>query len=158
MLTLVLVSTTTSARLLSTSTITSGSQPYFRTLTLVLLLLEYHRQELPQIKKLSQQTCVCHDKTQVCHDKTCLLLWQTYFVMTKRLLWQIFVKTNMCLSQKHTFVTCFVVTNMCLSWQTLVCCEITFVATKMILVAALANDTRLLLLVAVNLVVPIKIL
>ena len=78
--------------------------------------------------------------------------------MAKHLSWQIFVKTNTCLSQKHTFVTCFVVTNTCLSWQTLVCYERTFVATKSIRVAAPANDTRLQLLVAVNLVVPIKIL
>ena len=116
------------------------------------------------------QTGVSHDKTQISvMTKVCLL--RQNICMTKLCLsWQIFVTTNVLLWQKfccdhHTFVTTnnlfchntclswqandllchdksmFVMTNTCLSQQTRVCCNKTFVMTKMILVAAPTNDS-----------------
>ena len=92
---------------------------------------------------LSQQRRVCHDKTQllswqthVCHDK---YLLQQKFCCGKNILQQKFCRS------KHTFVVqkmCFDTTNMCLLQQTRVCCDKTFVATKIILVAAPASDTE----------------
>ena len=74
----------------------------------------------------------CHDKTFVvtklclsrqnfCHDKNTLSR-QTYF----------------CRDKRHVLS----LTNTCLSWQTCVCRDKTFVATKIILVAAPANNIQ----------------
>ena len=73
-------------------------------------------------KRLSQQTCVS---------------WQI-FAMTKVLSGQkYFVTTNIVLLQRAYFCH----KKRCvLSWQTHVCCNRTFVTTKMVLVAAPAND------------------
>ena len=91
------------------------------------------------------------------------LLWQNYvccdkiFLLQQNLLRQIFVPTNMCLLWQQTCVCCdknmFVTTKrlsqqayFCrdkrpvLLWQTRVCRNKSFVATKMILVAAPGND------------------
>ena len=90
---------------------------------------------------LSWQTCVLSRQT--------CLLWQKYgccdkgFVTTKLCFsQQIFVTTNI-LSRQAYFCCdkslCFVATNMYLLWQTYVCCNKTFVKTK-ILVGAPVND------------------
>ena len=83
---------------------------------------------------LSRQRCVCHDKTQ-------LLSRKTHVCHNKYLLQQKFCrdKVSTLLSWQKT---CFVATNMCLLRQTHVCCDKTFVATKIILVAAPASDTE----------------
>ena len=60
---------------------------------LIVVLLEYHWRELPQVSFLSWQACVCCNK-HVCHDKTCLLLWQNMLVMTKLFLQQTCVCCN----------------------------------------------------------------
>ena len=110
---------------------------------------------LIETKLLSRQTRakVCLSRQSFCRDKHV----QRYAYRDKA-----FVATNTCkgmlietklLSRqtracrdKHYFVakrkekeTCFVVTNICVSRQTRVCCDKTFVATKIILVAAPAN-------------------
>ena len=117
-------------------------------------------------KYLSWQTYFCHKKTfvvtNVCGNKhnfimTEVLLQQAYFCCDKKgpLSQQKYaccdktlVATNICLSWQTYFVT----TNIILSWQNLsqqvyfcydkrcVCYNKTFVRTKMILVAAPAND------------------
>ena len=80
----------------------------------------YHWQEL-----LSRQTYICRNKI--------FLSRQKYACRDK-----IVVTTNTCLSRQQT---CFVVTNTRLLRQTRVCHNKTFVASKMILAAALANDS-----------------
>ena len=71
------------------------------------------------------------------------LLWQNVFVVTKLLLWQIFVATNMCLSQQNYVKMCFVMTNTCLSQETCVSHDkrVCHDNTTKILVAAPANDS-----------------
>ena len=89
----------------------------------------------------------CH-KYRFCCNKSKLVatnvLSRQIFVVTKVLLWQnMFVATKL-LSWQITFIMtkdCFVVTNMHLSQQTHVCCDKTFVTTKMLLVASPANGT-----------------
>ena len=99
---------------------------------------------LVAIKLLSWQNYVCHDKylsqQMFCCDKcfvvTKVLLWPSYFCHNKQpvLSWQ----THVCHDKQ---MTCCVMTNTCLSQQTCVCCNKTFVVTKMILVAAPTNDS-----------------
>ena len=103
---------------------------------------------------LRQKFCcdkhVYHDKHVFVKDKTCLLSRQKYVCRDKVFLsWQKFCH------DKHSFVTtkvlswqayfchgkrCFVTTNMCVSWQT--CCDKSFVLTKIMLVAASANNIQ----------------
>ena len=76
-------------------------------------------------KVLSQQI-FCHDKmvflaTNICYDKTSVMI------------------SILLLREKMWFVT----TNTCLLWRTRVCCDETFAATKMILVAAPASDYKM---------------
>ena len=97
-------------------------------------------------KYLSWQTCVCHNKSFVlqqayfCHDKRCVLLRQShvccdksmhpsrqnYVCCDKTILSQQFFFRD-----KHTFVTT----------KNVFCHDKTFVATKMILLAAPTNDS-----------------
>ena len=127
----------------------------------VVISVLYHRRELPQVSFLSRQTFCCDKQNK------CLPRQNTSFVTTKRLLRQIFVTTNIILSRRkfcHDKLT-FVATNTCLfvvtkhvfwrkrrkicrnkhevlSRQAYFCCDKhVFVATKMILVAAPANDS-----------------
>ena len=92
----------------------------------------YHWQGLPQV------VVVFHNKGFVVPNT--FLLPQTHCVATKR----VFCHGKVCLSWQKFFSqqkVCFVMTNTCLSWQTCVCRDETFVTTKMILVAAPANDS-----------------
>ena len=120
----------------------------------------YHWQLLPQVSFLSRQTCACHDEARLwlrqkyacpCCDKTFVVTKYFCRVMTKLLLQQIFVATNIVLWQhtfccnKHTFVVTKMhvcrdnATSIFLSWQ-----KTCFVTTKIILVAAPANDNTIM--------------
>ena len=107
-------------------------------------------------KVLSWQTCYCDNKC-VCCDKTCLLLRQNCllgqnFCCDKLLLFT-FVAihvTKIFCHNKHNFVMTKLLPQQAgfccnkrrvLSWQTRVCHNKTFVMTRMILLAAPANDT-----------------
>ena len=112
-----------------------------------------------KIHLLSRQKYACREKTFVA-TKLCLS-WQNIFVATKRLS-QIFVTTNVfvttkvlwwqayfCRDKRHVLswqiCVChnkskLFVTKV-LSQQNYVCCDKSFVATKMMLVAAPTNDT-----------------
>ena len=101
-----------------------------------------------KIHILSWWTCVCCDNSKlVVHNKTFvpikLCLLQRIFVVTKLLLRQKYVGRNKCFVMTTTLLsqqkTGFVVTNV----YTCMCCGKSFVGTKMILVAAPANDTSL---------------
>ena len=96
-------------------------------------------------KCLSWQAYFCHYKHMFvmtkhvfCHNKstlvkTKLLSWQTHVCRNKCLLWQMFCHTkySFCRNKRHA-----------LMWQTHVYCDKhVFVATKIVLVAAPANDT-----------------
>ena len=92
------------------------------------------------------QQCFCHDKHTFVTTKVCLFVmtnkhtfvatntWQTEFCCNKS-----FVATSILLSQRKT---CFIRTNTRLSRQTCICHDKTFVSTKIILVAAPANDSK----------------
>ena len=89
-------------------------------LTVTLIVTEihfYHWRELPQVSFLLWQTRVCRDKTR-------LLLWQKYACRDKLLSWQAYFCRNI------------VATN-----SSHGCRDKTCVMTKMILVAAPADDT-----------------
>ena len=85
---------------------------------------KYARHGQTLVECLSQQMCVCRDKLTFVVTNTCLL-WQNMS----------FVKTKVCLSQqnfsrdKHTFVA------------TSICHDKSFVATKIMLVAAPVNGS-----------------
>ena len=130
----------------------------------------YHWQELPQVLFLSRQnTSVYHDKiflsrqtrlsqqNQVCRDKsfvmTKLCLSLQIFVTTKVLLRQIFVTTKMLLQQAYICChkRCVLLRQKSICHNKHVCHDKTFVLTKMILVAAHANDTFLFLTASVAL-------
>ena len=85
-------------------------------------------------KVLSRQTRACCDKKRLLSQQKYALSRQNLFSRDKHNL----VATSILLSRQKT---CFVVTNTCLSLQTHVCHNKSFVTTKMILVAAPANDT-----------------
>ena len=98
---------------------------------------------LAMTKLLSQKIYVCHNKmfvatTYFCHDKRCVLLWQTCVCRDKNKLvvTKLFLLRQVLLRQAY-----FCCDKRCvLSRQTRVCCDKAFVVTKMILVAAPAND------------------
>ena len=134
----------------------------------------YHWQELSQVSFLLRQkfvvtniccnkthlllwqTCVCHDKTSLlsqqkyaCHDKTFVLtyFWQI-FVATNIILsntclsWQIFLTTNILLGQKYIcHDKCFVMATTLLLQQ-----KTCFVMTNMFVVTAVATDSHNFLL------------
>ena len=120
----------------------------------------YYWWELPQVSFLSRWKFCC-DKHLFFMTNTCLSWQNMSFVVTKVCLSQhIFVATNIChnnsfvttkifCGDKHKYFATKVLSRQSyfchnkrcvLSWQTHVCCNRSFVATKMILVAALADD------------------
>ena len=108
-----------------------------------LLSFTYNWRELPQVLLLSRQTRVCNDKTRLLSGQKYACRGKTF---SSR---QIFVAKNMCLSRqaylcrdKSVLVAIKLVgINMCLSRQTFCRCKHTFVATKMVVVAAASSDT-----------------
>ena len=109
---------------------------------------KYHWRELPQVS-FFVATNVLSRQTRVCCDKTRLLSSQKYACRDKI----VFVAPNIC-HNKHNFVAAsiilsrqtqnksFVATKVYLSLQNSCRDKIMFVATKMILVAAPANDRK----------------
>ena len=82
-------------------------------------MLAYHWRELPQVSFLLWQRRICRDKMCFVTTKLSLwlLFWQAYFCCNK----------HVCPEKTHLFLC---VTKVCLSWQTRVCCDKSFVATK----------------------------
>ena len=94
-------------------------------------------------------------QTHVCHDKNMLVMTNMFVVTDMCLLWQYVCRNEhnfVATSNEHNFVTTNIIllqqAYFChekrhvLSWQTRVCRDKTFVATKIILVAAPANDSH----------------
>ena len=90
------------------------------------ILLQRFKTQVTKLSLAGAATSIIFVATNICCDKTFVttkicLSWQAYF----------------CHDKRHVLSK-----QTCLSWQTCVCHDNTFVTTKMILVAALANDTK----------------
>ena len=84
-------------------------------------------------KHMLQQNYVCHNK--ICHNKHTFV--ETKDMICRRKLTFVTTNTNTCALQQNMS---FVATKICSSQQNFCCDKLAFVTTKMILVAAPAND------------------